>query len=142
MPQYETVCVVKPDIQGESLNKITDKIQKVLTDFDVETVNKQDWGIRKLAYPIEKYKTGHYLYFVYEGGGGLVSELERQLNYEDGVMRYMTMKLTKQSRTDVKPEPFQFARIEPESYSHPFGGGPGERRERRERRPQRSERGE
>lgn len=127
---YETVCVIKPDATPAQLDKITDKIKKVLADHKIDTLNKQEWGIRKLAYPIQNFKTAHYLYYTFSGGNTLISELERQLSYDDSVLRYLTMKVAKNGRTDVKPEPYQFAKMESESYSHPFGGGGFERRDR------------
>lgn len=128
MAQYETVCVIKPDIQGDRLDKITDKVKKVLADFKVSDVNQQDWGIRKLAYPIAKQKTAHYLCFHFEGSGGLIAELERQFSYDDAILRYLTIKVGKHDHKDLKPEPFQFGKIEAESYGHPFGGGGFDRR--------------
>jgi small subunit ribosomal protein S6 len=133
MSQYETVCVIKPDIQGDRLDKINDKVKKVLSDFKVTDVNQQDWGIRKLAYPIAKHKTAHYFCFHYEGGGGLVAELERQFSYDDAILRYLTIKVGKHDHKELKPDPFQFGKIEAESYSHPFGGG-YDRRDRYDRR--------
>ena len=143
MARYETVCVIKSDVQADRLNKITEKVTKVLTDHKIDNLNKQEWGIRKLAYPIQNFKTAHYLYYTYEGVGNIVSELERQLNYDDAILRYLTIKLDKNSRTDVMPDTFQLIRSEPEGYSHPFGGGSYERRERFDRRgPDRSDRPE
>lgn len=134
MSQYETVCVIKSDVQGDRLNKITDKINKILTDNKAQDLKCEDWGIRKLAYPIQKLKTAQYLKFIYNGGGPLVSELERQLSYDDSILRYMTMKLGKGDHPELKPDAYQFAKIEAESYGHPFGGGGYERRERFDRR--------
>lgn len=145
MPQYETVCVVKPDLQGDRLTKVTDKVKKVLSDHKVETLNKQDWGIRKLAYTIHNHKTAHYLYFTYDGEGMVVNEIERQLSYDDAVLRYLTMKVDKHSRTDIKPDTFQFSKNESESFSHPFGGPRFDRGDRRggyERRDFREPRGD
>lgn len=137
MAQYETVCVIKPDIQGEKLDKITDKMAKVLGDFKADKINKKDWGIRRLAYPIANQKTAHYLYYTYEAESGVVAELERQFNYEDSVLRYLTVKLDKNSHTELQPEVFQFGKAEAESYSHPFGGGAYEKRDRYDRGPRR-----
>ena len=81
MSLYETVCVIRPEIQGAALKKITDKIEKTLNDHKASDVKQNDWGIRKLAYPISRLKTAHYLQYVYCGEGELVSLLEKQLNY-------------------------------------------------------------
>lgn len=112
MSLYETVCVIKPDIQGEALKKIISKVEKVLKEHSVKKIEQNDWGIRKLAYPIQKLKTANYIQFVFEGGGAVVSELERQLNYEDHILRYLTMKVRKDVDPSGKPDDYQFGRAD------------------------------
>ncbi len=125
--QYETICVIKSDIQGDRLNSISEKIKKVLADQKAENVKQNDWGIRKLAYTIENHKTAHYFQFVYEGVGALVSELERQLSYDDAILRYLTVNTDRFANPAVKPDNFQFAKAEYDAPFHPFGGGYGDR---------------
>lgn len=112
MSLYETVCVIRPEIQGVALKKITDKIEKVLKDNKASEVKQNDWGIRKLAYPISRLKTAHYLQYVYEGAGELVSSLEKQLNYEDLILRYLTVRVAKGIDPNKLPDEFHFGKVE------------------------------
>lgn len=112
MSLYETVCVIRPEIQGAALKKITDKIEKILKDNKASEVRQNDWGLRKLAYPISRLKTAHYLQYVYEGGGDLVSSLEKQLNYEDLILRYLTVRVAKGIDPNKLPDEFQFGKVD------------------------------
>jgi small subunit ribosomal protein S6 len=76
----------------------------------------ENWGRRQLSYPVAKHKRGVYVYLKYLGGGGLVSELERNLRVMDDVMKFQTLQL----RTDVEaetvtvnPEDVKFEAVEP-----------------------------
>lgn len=124
MSLYETVCVIKPELAGEAIEKIVAKVQRVLTENQVKDLKQNDWGLRKLAYPIQKITTGHYLQFVYDGGGDLVSLLERQLNYEDAILRYLTIQVGKGTNPDAKPDAFHFGKVDEDQYQgRRFGGG-------------------
>lgn len=132
MTNYETVCIFKSDVQGEKLNAIFDKITKVMNDHKIKDVKKNDWGIRKLAYPIEKLTTGHYYCFEYAGQGNIVSELERQLGYEDGILRYMTCKIKKSDKAVDTPQSYIFGRIAPQG-SRGRSDRHGQRQDRHDR---------
>lgn len=106
--EYETVCVLAPDLQGDALKQVEDKIKKIFTNHKVTEVVRKDWGSRKLAYPINKYKTAHYLQFLYTAPGALVTELEKNLGYEESVLRYLTVKLEKFTPRNVMVEPSGF----------------------------------
>ena len=125
MSLYETVCVIRPEIQGAALKKITDKIEKTLNDHKASDVKQNDWGIRKLAYPISRLKTAHYLQYVYCGEGELVSLLEKQLNYEDLILRYLTVRVEKGLDPNKVPDEFQFGKVEDYRFfkKRPFSEG-------------------
>lgn len=97
MNEYETVCILKPDLPAANLSRIREKIQKILTDNKAEVLTEKDWGKRKLAYPIAKGHYGHYLYTNYLGSGQFIPELERTLKYEESVIRYLTVKMSEKA---------------------------------------------
>ncbi len=105
---YETICVYAPDLNADQINKIDDKIKKIFSGHQVGEVTRKDWGNRKLAYQIVKYKTAHYVQYLYEAPGTVVTELERNLGYEEGVLRYITVKQTKYTPANVQVEPSGF----------------------------------
>lgn len=100
MNEYETVCIMQPDLPSARQDKIRDRIQKLLSDNQAEVVDQKDWGKRKLAYRIGKFLFGHYLYFDYIGTGRFIAELERILKYEEGVIRYLTVKVAEDTKKE------------------------------------------
>lgn len=110
--QYETVCVLRADTTSEEMEALDSKLQKVFADHKVTDAEKRDWGQRRLAYPIQKETSGHYYQWVFTGGGTLISDLERQLGYNDKVLRYLTIKIEKETQRDTKPDDYQFGKID------------------------------
>ena len=58
--QYETVFILTPVLSAEQMKETVDKFKKLLTDNGAEILNEENWGLKKLAYPIEKKTTGFY----------------------------------------------------------------------------------
>ena len=106
--QYETVCVFVPDLQGEKRTGLEEKIQRIFSSHKVAGLTKNDWGIRKLAYPIKKHKTAIYVQYLYQGSGELIRDLERNLGYEESVLRYLTVRHDKNTPKKVAVEPAGF----------------------------------
>lgn len=109
MRTYETMCVLAPDLSEEKLKNIEDKIKKIFTNHKVKEVGKKIWGKRPLAYVIKRHRTGHYVQYTYEAPSTAVTDLEKNLGYEEDVLRYLTLKKSKQNNTDnVQLEPGSF----------------------------------
>jgi small subunit ribosomal protein S6 len=90
---YETTYIVRSDLSEEALKTLQAKLESIVKDFKGEVVLSEDWGRRKLAYPISKEAKGHYLYFVYSGKGDVVHEVERNLRLHDRVLRFLSVTL-------------------------------------------------
>jgi len=93
MRMYETIYIVQPDLGEEEIKTLTTKVQDVIASLDGEFKRLEDWGIRKLAYPINKSPRGRYFYLRFDGDSPLIAELERRLRLDDKVYRYQTVKL-------------------------------------------------
>ncbi|MBF0105971.1 MAG: 30S ribosomal protein S6 [Deltaproteobacteria bacterium] len=106
--EYETICVFTPDFQAESQKKTEDKINSIFANHKVTEITKKDWGNRKLAYPIKKFTTGHYIQYIHKSPGALVNDLEKNLGYDESVLRYLTVRFNKYSRKGVEVEPSGF----------------------------------
>lgn len=106
--EYETICVYQPDVQGDALKSIEDKMQKILSKHNVGEVSKKDWGNRTLAYPINNFKTAHYIQYIYTAETDAISELEKNLGYEETVLRYLTVKIENETQKKVAVEPSGF----------------------------------
>ena len=92
---YETIYIVKPDLAEEENKALTTRINEVIATMNGDVRKLEDWGVRKLAYPINKLPRGRYMYLRSDGDTALIAELERRLRLDDRVMRYQTVKLEK-----------------------------------------------
>ncbi len=90
MRKYETLIVLRNTLEEEERNAVLEKVKTVIAKEG--TVSKIDeWGVKKLAYEIEKLKEGYYVLVEFESQPTLPKELERNLKINDGVLRYMTV---------------------------------------------------
>ncbi len=96
---YETIYIVKPDLVDEESKALSTKVQEIVASLKGDVKRLEDWGVRKLAYPIQKVARGRYMYLRFDGDASMVAELERRLRIDDRVVRYQTVKLEK----DVTP---------------------------------------
>jgi small subunit ribosomal protein S6 len=93
MRMYETIYIVQPDLGDEEIKTLSTKVQDVIANMNGEFMRLEDWGIRKLAYPINKNPRGRYFYLRFDGDSPLIAELERRLRLDDKVIRYQSVKL-------------------------------------------------
>lgn len=91
--QYELVYIVAPEATEEQVADLHTKVEQVVAQFS-GTIDKTDnWGRRRLAYPIGRYKEGIYVLEVISGGGDLVKELDRRLKVIDLVVRHLVVRV-------------------------------------------------
>lgn len=93
--QYETVFIATPVLSEERLMDAVNKFRKILTDHGSEIVHENNWGLRKLAYPIQKKNTGFYYLLEYKGPGEVISKLETEFKRDERIMRFLTVALDK-----------------------------------------------
>ena len=96
LPGYETTFITRAELTDEALKTLQEKVSQVISTFQGSVVLSEDWGKKKLAYPIQKEMRGHYTYIVYTGKGDVVHELERNLRMHDHVLRFLTVNLEKE----------------------------------------------
>lgn len=95
MNRYETVFIVTPVLSDTQMKEAVDKFRKILTDSGAKMVQEDNWGLRKLAYPIQHKSTGFYHLFEYEAAGEVINKLEIQFRRDERVIRFLTMKMDK-----------------------------------------------
>ncbi|MCC6690485.1 MAG: 30S ribosomal protein S6 [Bacteroidia bacterium] len=93
--QYETVFIMTPVLSEEQAKETVGKYKKFLADNGCKVIHSDDWGLRKLAYPIQKKTTGFYHLFQFAGEGKVISELELTYKRDERLLRYMTVALDK-----------------------------------------------
>jgi small subunit ribosomal protein S6 len=98
---YETTFITRAELSDEGLKLLQSRLSQVVADFQGDVVLTEDWGKRKLAYPIQKESRGHYTYFVYSGKPGVVHEMERNLRLHEHVLRFLTVNLAQEFDGEV-----------------------------------------
>ena len=95
MNKYETVFILTPDLSDAQMKEAVDKFKKVLTDNQATIVNEEEWGLRKLAYPIQKKTTGFYNLLEFDAEPTVVAKLETAFRRDEKVIRFLTFRLDK-----------------------------------------------
>jgi len=95
MTCYETLFVVKPTLTEEEIAAQITKVKDVLAKEGAELVGTNDMGMRKLAYPVQKNDRGYYTVLFYKAEGTVIDELERNLKINEDVIKFLTVKYTK-----------------------------------------------
>jgi small subunit ribosomal protein S6 len=96
MPKhYETVIIMNPVLSQEQVTETVDKFRRILTENGTEIVHENNWGLRKLAYPIQKKNTGFYYLTEFKGDGSVVAKLELEYKRDERIMRFLTVALDK-----------------------------------------------
>ncbi|MDE6019136.1 MAG: 30S ribosomal protein S6 [Muribaculaceae bacterium] len=95
MNRYETVFILTPVLSDEQMKEAVEKFKGVLTANGATIVNEEEWGLRKLAYPIQKKSTGFYCLLEFEGAPTLVKQLEIAYRRDEKVLRFLTFRLDK-----------------------------------------------
>jgi small subunit ribosomal protein S6 len=93
--QYETVFILNPVLSQDQLNETVEKFKKILTDNGAIIVFENNWGLRKLAYPIQKKNTGFYYLVEFRSTGDVIAKLEVEYKRDERVMRFLTIALDK-----------------------------------------------
>ena len=92
MNQYETVFILTPVLSDDQMKEAVAKFKKILTDGGAEMLNEELWGLKKLAYPIEKKSTGFYAMLEFKADPQLIKKLEVNYRRDERVLRYLTVK--------------------------------------------------
>lgn len=95
MKNYETVLVGTPLLSEEQMKEVIAKFKKILTDNGAEIVHEDNWGLKKLAYSIQKKNTGFYHLTEFKANGELINKLEVEYKRDERVMRFLTIALDK-----------------------------------------------
>ncbi|MBU2652322.1 MAG: 30S ribosomal protein S6 [Bacteroidetes bacterium] len=93
--QYETVFIVTPVLSEDQMREAVDKFRNFLKDNKAEIVHEEIWGLKKLAYPIQKKSTGFYHLFEFQAESELIDKLEVTFRRDERILRFLTVKLDK-----------------------------------------------
>ena len=95
MNHYETVFILNPVLSESQVKETVKKFEDYLVSKGAEMLHKEDWGLKKLAYSIQKKKSGFYHLLEFKVAGEAINNFELEFRRDDSVMRYLTVKLDK-----------------------------------------------
>ena len=91
MKKYEVGFIIKPTLDEVSIKEVIDQLKAIYTSAGATFVDELDLGLRKLAYEIEKHKSGYYYFFVANANSEINKEFERQCRLSEDVIRFMVI---------------------------------------------------
>ena len=93
MPLYESVIVTRQDITKTQVEKLAQQFCKLIEDQGGNIKRTEYWGLKGLAYEINKNKKGHYMMLILDTKANTIAEYERKLSIDEDVIRFVTMKI-------------------------------------------------
>lgn len=93
MRTYETIFIVHPEIIGDEYAAVVNKFKGVLTDQNAEILKVDEWGTRKLAYPVKKQGRGSYVLVAYQAAPSVITEFERRMRIDESIIKFQTVLL-------------------------------------------------
>lgn len=103
MPLYEHVLIARQDLSTAQAEGLIEHFTAVISDNGGKVVASEYWGVKTMAYKINKNRKGHYVLIEADAPATAIIEVERNLRLNEDVMRYMTIKLDALSKGPSKP---------------------------------------
>jgi len=107
MPLYENVFIARQDISGAQVDQLADSFTQLIAEQGGQVKKREYWGLRNLAYRMNKNRKGHYILFNIEAPPAAIAELERTMRINEDVLRYLTLRIEK---VDEGPSPIMQSR--------------------------------
>jgi small subunit ribosomal protein S6 len=95
MNQYETVFIATPVLSDAQFKEVVAKFRTLITENGGEMIHEEDWGLKKLAYPIQKKSTGFYHLLEFKAETSFIETLEIQYRRDERIIRFLTFRLDK-----------------------------------------------
>ena len=95
MNQYETVFILTPVLSDAQMKEAVQKYKELILANGGEMINEENWGMRKLAYPIQKKTTGFYNLFEFKAEPSFIAKLETAYRRDERLLRFLTFKMEK-----------------------------------------------
>ena len=118
MNKYEAMYIVTPEMEDEAIKGVIEKFSGIITANGGKIEKTDEWGRKKLAYPIDYKTEGYYVLVNFQAESELPKELERNLQISDSVIRYQVIKLLER-KAGVKPRPVRVAPAAPAAAEAP-----------------------
>jgi small subunit ribosomal protein S6 len=93
MNSYETVFILTPVLSDDQAKEAVQKFESEITAYGAQIKHSENWGLRKLAYPIQKKSTGFYYLIEFQGEGTVIADYELMMKRDERVLRFLTVKM-------------------------------------------------
>jgi len=109
MNQYETVFILTPVLSDDQTKETVAKFKSLLTENGAEILNEEAWGLKKLAYNIQKKSSGFYFLIEFKAEPTLIDRLETNFRRDEKVIRFITVKLDKYAAAYAEKRRYKLA---------------------------------
>ena len=93
MPLYETMFIARQDMTQAQVDELTENLSKIITDGEGKVVKADNWGLKTLAYRINKNRKGYYVLMNLDTPAPALLEMERLMRLNEDILRYMSVKV-------------------------------------------------
>ncbi len=100
MNNYETLFILRPTLTDEEQTSNIEKIKDTLIKENAQILATDEIGMRRLAYPIDKYERGVYIILYFQAVGSIIAEFERKLKFNEDVIKFFTIKYTNKRESE------------------------------------------
>ena len=90
---YEMTYIVNAVLNDDQVKGVVQRVKKMIEDNEGEILDMQEWGNRRLAYPIKKKRNGYYVNLYMNAPGSVLPKMERALEIDDDILRYLTLRM-------------------------------------------------
>ncbi len=94
MPNYETLCILHPELAETQIKELIASMQRILESMQGTVLRVDEWGMRDLAYRINKQRRGYYVRLEYDAPAPALKELERTLRLNEYILRFLSVRRT------------------------------------------------
>jgi small subunit ribosomal protein S6 len=91
--KYETIYVIRPTVEEEGIKALVERFKNLIVEQGGQVEDVDEWGKRRLAYPIEKHKEGYYVLMHFTAEPHVPQELERNYKIADDIIRFLTIRM-------------------------------------------------
>lgn len=99
---YESAILINAALEDNQIENVINRVKEFITTNGGQIRDFENWGRKRLAYPVKKSKIGYYAIFRFEAPGSIVSKLERFYNLDEHILRYLTIKLSKEALEQIE----------------------------------------
>lgn len=92
MNKYESIYILNPTLEEEAIKAVIERFTTLITNQGGEVEKVDEWGKRRLAYPIQDLNEGYYVQMIFQAGSDVPNELERNYKIVDDVIRYLIVR--------------------------------------------------